>query len=299
MTTFSDLCTAELSKAQHDSNHVGGVCRVNQNDSYLVTFHNNGYDTAASPPTMGETVLQLDPAPRIPSVRATLKKEVEDTYEHPAKREHRYWETMVEIAESGRMSYEHEALILHRERLRYGLDNYEGAVKKIKEQQLANVKGKRAIAAQEMEKRYDPVAHSKMTSGIAEEQYIALQKRSLTYPHEYASPRVENTAGGHAEENFIRAWSALCMHIPEKITNIELYITRMPCPDVSSGFWLGAHLYNEGCMGKLAKLITTADEAIRWQITYSQTLNGADQAFSQSLSRHFPEDRVTFLVHGA
>ncbi|WP_409316700.1 hypothetical protein [Pseudomonas sp. KCJK9016] len=299
MTTFSTLCTAELSKAEHDPNHVGGVCRINRNDSYLVTFHNNGYDTPASPPVMGETVLQLDPAPRIPSVRAVVKKEVMQTHEHPAKREYGYWDTMVGIAESGRMSYEHEALILHRERLGYGLDDYEGAVRRVKEQQLANMKSKRAIAAQDMERKYNADAHSKMISAIAEEQYIALQKRSLTYPSEYGAPREANDSGGHAEENFIRAWSALCAQIPEKITNVELYITRMPCPDASSGFWLGANLYNEGCMSKLAKLITTADEAIQWQITYTQMLNGSDQAFSQSLTRHFPESRVSFSVRGS
>ncbi|MFJ2488588.1 hypothetical protein [Pseudomonas sp. NPDC087639] len=299
MTTFLTLCTAEMSKAEHDKNHVGGVCRVNRNDTYLVTFHNNSYETPATPPMMGETVLQLDPAPRIPPVRANVRKELEIIHEHPAKLEHNYWEGMHRAVKSGQVSYEHEALMLHRERLAYGLDDYDGAVRKVKAQQLANVESKRLIATREMERKYDAGAHSKMISAMAEEQYIALQKRSLTYPVEYTSPKVDNTLGGHAEENFIRAWSSLCTQIPEKISHIELFITRMPCPDASSGFWLGAHLYKEGCMGKLAKLITTTDESISWEITYSQTLNGADQAFAQSLARHFPEARVTFAARGA
>ncbi|QAX85583.1 hypothetical protein C2E19_17780 [Pseudomonas sp. DTU12.3] len=298
MTTYATLCTAEMSKAESDRNHVGGVCRVNKDDKYLVTFHNNGYSTPASPPMMGETVLQLDPAPRIPPVRASVKKDMEMLHQHSAQREYAYWEQMHKAVSTGQTSYEFEAMQLHRERLQCGLDDYARCVAIVKARQLASVEEKRKAAAKTMSDRFDASAHATMISAKTEEEYVALQKRSLTYPHEYTTPQIANTMGGHAEENFIRAWASLCTHIPEKITFIELFITRMPCPDDSSGFWIGANLYKEGCMGKLAKLISLADEAIHWEITYTQTLNGHDQAFAQSLSRFFPPERVVFAAMG-
>jgi hypothetical protein len=73
----------------------------------------------------------------------------------------------------------------------------------------------------------------------------------------------------------------------------------MPCPNESSGFWLGAELYKEGCMGKLAKLVISEDESITWTITYWQTLNGEDQALAQSMIRFFPRERVEFSAMGS
>ncbi|EJM17742.1 hypothetical protein PMI21_02451 [Pseudomonas sp. GM18] len=296
MTTFSTLCTAEMSKAEHDPNYVGGVCRINKNDTFLITFRNNGYDTPASTPMMGATPLQLDPAPRIPPVRSSVKREMEMIHQHPAEREYSYWNNLYLAASRDQMTCESDALAFQKRQ--GGTKDYESCLRIVKAEQLATIEKKRANAAIEMGRKYNGEIHASFISAKTQEEYVALQTRSLSYPAEYTTPQIPNTLGGHAEENFIRAWSALYAHIPEKITSVELFITRMPCPDASAGFWLGANLYKEGCMSKFAKLITTTDESINWEITYSQTLNGADQAFSQSLTRFFPTGRVNFSARG-
>lgn len=200
MANFADLCQVEMSKAKSDPNHVGGVCRINKNDKFLITFHNDSYATAASPPMMGETPFALASAPRIPPVKETIKKEMAMMHEHQAVRDFKYWSGLLTAATNNQTNVEFEALALHRERLKFGLDDYERCESIARQQQMERLTQKKATAKDIMKSTYNADLHKKFISEKTQEAYSVLQLRSLEYSSDYAEPRIDNTSGGHAEE---------------------------------------------------------------------------------------------------
>jgi hypothetical protein len=195
MADYLSLCKVEMSKAESDKNHVGGVCRINKNDELLITFHNNNYETPASPPLLGDTQLALSPAPRIPPLKNSIKKEMKIIHQHPAKRDYQYSEELYNAASNNQTNLELEALTLHRERLKYGLDDYERCRAIAKEQQLERLKQNELLAKKRMEDTYDTENHRKLISKKTMEAYRAIQGRSLDYPSEYTAPQLPNLLG--------------------------------------------------------------------------------------------------------
>jgi hypothetical protein len=266
------LCKGECGKADGDENYIGAVCRFNGDDDLIVMTRNDEYKAQSSTAKASSDKLKLkqEPIRRLKSVREKVAQEASALYEHSAVREQRYWEQMVRAIESGQTDYTTEARIAYNaSQVKYpgrGLpfetfeaEERQTALRKARDQ-LARAIGEYKRKAPEIE------SSERMATLEADKRYEKLHGTAAPYPNDYVE-YVDAVTGGHAEENLIRVWGSATSGLDLKV--VELFITRMPCPDKSSGLSMGGVNYKEGCLNKLIQLVSTT-AGVQWEIAYYQ-----------------------------
>jgi len=299
--SFRDSCINAMKMADDDPNYIGVVCRFNANDKLIVITRNDEYGGPPSKPETSSDELQLSPSTRmrLKPLRDRIKKYLKPAYLPSADRDVNHWETVKHSIASGTSDYSMEARILYE--IKYvkvglvGPEWLEAAETQVMNEALERVEAQlraaraKAAACPERERL---ICEQQLQSAVTD-TYDEIHGSASMYPAQYV--QAENNGGlpgGHAEENLIGIWPAAVRDL--KLEMVELFVTRMPCPDKSSGFLMSNTAYKEGCINKLIQLVAATPDA-KFHITYYQIINSDLQAMSKKWAdRGFPSNRVKF-----
>lgn len=299
--SFAKRANAAIETANGDKLFIGVVCRLNGDDDLIVETRNDGYGLTPSTPvaSSNKVTLRQDMAQHIKPVRQILTAEYEPLFIHPAVREARYWMNLEESIKSGQGDYSMEATNLYRTRyVKIGLAGpewYAKAEETVREEALQRVTAKTEIAKKEWQKvksvgkDFDTEGHTAMV----DKEYDKLSGTATDYPGEYVQVDTDGGfSGGHAEENLLRVWTGAIAGL--KLAKVEIFVTRGPCPDNSSGMRINGHTYKEGCINKLIQLVDKT-AGVDFDISYYQALSTDQQALMDKWAqRGFPSNRVHF-----
>lgn len=300
MSKFSRWCSTEIGKAQQSRDYIGAVCRFNGDDELMVQVRNNEYGKLSSPPNMSSD--WVDPWPerlvRIESVREMLKREWEPAYDTTAENEVRYWNGIHQAIATGQADYRMESMSLYHSRYvpvgLVGNEWMQEAERKVRNDRRNHVEKilAEATAAKKAGRGRDTAARALMDK--VDTEYKKLHGHSTSYPQHYVRTK-QMPPGAHAEENLIQIWNSITQDL--QLTTVDLFITRMPCPDKSSGFSLGRVVYKEGCMNKLIQLVGQVGSGVTWTITYHERLSGSQEALAHAVAAGFPAN-ATIKMQG-
>jgi hypothetical protein len=301
LPSFSAVCAAEITRANADPYYIGAVCRFNQDDDLIITTRNDEYGRGASVPTGSSARLNLNLAviQRLKPVRQLLHQELQPLYEAETARELRYRQGIRDSIATKQADYSDEALIVYqRDYVRAGLvgaEWRERAEERVRSEHLAAAEAslRQAKHAYERTGVIEESMQRELFLADVNRSYDRLHGTTAVYPPDYLQAETDGgLPGGHAEENLIRAWASGTAGLT--LERVDLFITRMPCPDKSSGMLLNGVGYKEGCINKLIQLVGL-NAAVRWEITYHQRLSDDQQALTQRFAdRGLPPDRVRF-----
>jgi hypothetical protein len=206
---------------------------------------------------------------------------------------------MEQAIKSGESDYSMEATNLYRTRyVKIGLvgsEWYEKAEETVREEALQRVRLKTDKAKSELAKvkSIGKDFDSEGLTAMVDKEYDKLSGTATDYPAEYSQVDTDGGfSGGHAEENLLRVWTGAIAGL--KLTKVDIFVTRGPCPHDSSGMRINGHTYKEGCINKLIQLVDKT-AGVDFDISYYQDLSTHQQAQMDKWARRgFPSNRVRF-----
>ena len=299
--SFHDRCSNAMKMADADPNYIGTVCRFNANDKLIVTTRNDEYGQPPSKPETSSDELQLIQSARmrLKPLRQRINSYLRPAYLPSADRDVNHWKTVKDFIESGVSDYSMEAQSLYR--IKYvkvglvGPEWLEAAETQVRKEAIERVEAElwaaraKSASCPEWERLR---CERELQSAVAD-TYDEIHGSSSIYPSQYVQTEDNGgLPGGHAEENLIGIWPAAVRDL--KLEMVELFVTRMPCPDKSSGFLMSNTAFKEGCINKLIQLVAATPD-VSFHITYYQIISQDLQAMSKKWAdRGFPSNRVKF-----